>query len=77
MPSILRIYTGDDGQSHIEQMPLSMQPFLDTEGAHGEGTSLPHVQGITFRVSPPRLRAQLALRAPAAVFHLLSGGSRN
>ncbi len=53
MPSILRIYTGDDGQSHIEQMPLAMQPFLDTEGAHGEGTPLQNVQGLTFRVSPP------------------------
>jgi quercetin dioxygenase-like cupin family protein len=53
MPTILRIYSGADGQSHVEELPLAMQPFVDTEGAHGEGTPLQHVQGITFRVSPP------------------------
>lgn len=53
MPSIWRIYSGNDGQSHIEEMPLAMQPFLDTEGAYGEASALQHVQGLTFRVSPP------------------------
>jgi len=53
MPTILRIYSGADGQSHVEEMPLAMQPFVDTEGAYGEGTPLQSVQGITFRVSPP------------------------
>ena len=53
MPTILRIYSAADGQSHIAEMPLAMRPFVDTEGAHGEGTPLQHVQGITFRVAPP------------------------
>jgi quercetin dioxygenase-like cupin family protein len=53
MPTIFRIYTGADGQSHIEKMPLDMQPFTDTEGAHGEATPLLNVKGMTFRVSPP------------------------
>ena len=53
MRHILRIYSGDDGQSHIEEVPLPMQPFTDTEGAHGEGTPLQHTTGIAFRVSPP------------------------
>ena len=53
MPTILRVYSGADGQSHVEEMPLAMQPFVDTEGAYGEGTPLQSVQGITFRVSPP------------------------
>ena len=53
MPAIWRIYSGADGQSHIEEMPLAMQPFTDTEGAYGEGTALEHVKGIIFRVSPP------------------------
>lgn len=53
MPTILRIYSGADGQSHVEEMPVAMRPFVDTEGAYGEGTPLQHVQGITFRVSPP------------------------
>ena len=53
MPTILRIYSGADGQSHVEEMPLAMQPFVDTEGAYGEGTPLQQVQGITFRVAPP------------------------
>ena len=52
MPSIIRVYSGDDGQSHIEEMPLDMQSFLDTEGAYGEGTEMLQVKGITFRVSP-------------------------
>ncbi len=52
MATILRIYSGDDGQSHIEELPLAMQPFLDTEGAYGEATDLQNVKGITFRVSP-------------------------
>lgn len=38
-PSIIRIYTGDDNQSHIERTPLVMNPFLDIEGAHGMATA--------------------------------------
>ena len=53
MPTIYRVYSGDDGQSHIEAMPLDMQTFTDTEGAYGEATPLLSVKGITFRVSPP------------------------
>ena len=53
MPTILRVYSGTDGQSHIEELSLAMQPFVDTEGAYGEATPLQPVQGITFRVSPP------------------------
>jgi len=53
MPTILRIYSGDDGQSHIEEVSLEMQPFVDTEGAYGEGTPLQHAAGVTFRLSPP------------------------
>jgi quercetin dioxygenase-like cupin family protein len=53
MPHIWRIYSGEDGQSHLEEMPLAMQPFTDTEGAYGKGTALEKVKGITFRVSPP------------------------
>jgi quercetin dioxygenase-like cupin family protein len=30
-----------------------MQPFVDTEGAHGEGTPMQAARGIVFRVSPP------------------------
>ena len=53
MPKILRVYTGADGQSHIAEEPLALHPFVDTEGAYGEGTPLQHATGITFRVSPP------------------------
>lgn len=53
MPTIWRIYSGDDGQSHFEEVTLPMQSFVDVEGAHGEGTELQHTTGITFRVSPP------------------------
>ena len=52
MPKIIRVYSGDDGKSHVEEMELPMQPFVDTEGAFGEGTPLEDVGGITFRVAP-------------------------
>jgi mannose-6-phosphate isomerase-like protein (cupin superfamily) len=53
MPKIWRVYSGANGQSHIAEVPLAMQPFLDTEGAHGESTATQSATGIAFRVSPP------------------------
>jgi quercetin dioxygenase-like cupin family protein len=53
MPTIVRVYTGDDGRSHLEEVTLALQPFVDTEGASGEGTPLQRATGITFRVAPP------------------------
>lgn len=53
MPKIFRVYTGADGQSHLAEEPLALQPFVDTEGAHGEGTPLQHATSITFRLAPP------------------------
>ena len=53
MPKIWRVYSGPNGQSRIVEMPLVMKPFVDTEGAHGEGTPVQPAAGIVFRVSPP------------------------
>lgn len=53
MPKIWRVYSGSDGRSHLAEVELAMQPFADTEGAHGEATSMQSASGITFRVSPP------------------------
>jgi len=53
MPKIWRVYSASNGQSSIVEMPLKMQPFVDTEGAHGEGTPMQPTTGIVFRVSPP------------------------
>ena len=53
MPKIWRVYSGPDGQSHIAEAPLAMTPFVDVEGAHGEGTAMQAAMGISFRVSPP------------------------
>ena len=53
MPTIVRVYTGDDGRSHLEEVTLALHPFVDTEGAYGEGTPLQQATGITFRVAPP------------------------
>ncbi len=53
MPTIWRVYSGSDGESHLAETPLTMQPFVDTEGAHGEATPLESATGISFRVSPP------------------------
>jgi hypothetical protein len=53
MPTIWRVYSGSDGQSHIAQEPLPMKPFTDTEGAHGETTPMQAAGSIAFRVAPP------------------------
>ncbi len=53
MPTFARVYTGDDGKSHIEEIEPPFESFLDTEGAHGEGTPLEAASGITFRRNPP------------------------
>jgi hypothetical protein len=53
MPKIWRVYSGADGRSHVAEVVLAMQPFVDKEGAHGEATSMQSVAGIAFRVSPP------------------------
>ncbi len=42
--SISRLYTGDDGQSHIEDMDLASHPQLG---------DLQNAEGIVFRVSEP------------------------
>lgn len=53
MSTIVRVYSGEDGQSHLEEVILALQPFVDTEGAYGEGTALQAATGIAFRVAPP------------------------
>jgi hypothetical protein len=53
MPTMWRVYSGSDGQSHIAEVPWAMKPFHDTEGAHGEGTPTQPAKSIAFRVSPP------------------------
>ena len=53
MATFARIYTGDDGRSHLEEIAPPFEPFVDTEGAHGEGTPLEAATGITFRRNPP------------------------
>ena len=53
MPKIFRVYTGANGQSHLAEESLALQPFVDTEGAYGEGTPLQQAMGITFRLAPP------------------------
>jgi quercetin dioxygenase-like cupin family protein len=52
MPKIWRVYSGADGQSHMTEVPLDMQPFVDSEGAHGHGTAMQPAGGIAFRVAP-------------------------
>lgn len=53
MTTFVRVYTGDDGKSHIEDMDPNFEPFVDTEGAHGDGTPLESATGITFRRAAP------------------------
>ena len=53
MPTIWRVYSGQDGESHLEQVTLDMKPFKDQEGSHGEASAMQKVSGIAFRVAPP------------------------
>ena len=53
MAKTWRVYSDSNGQSRIVELSLPMKPFVDTEGAHGEGTALQPATGIVFRVSPP------------------------
>ena len=53
MPNYVRVYSGADGQSHLEEFEPDWNPFVDTEGAHGEGTPLESATGITIRRNPP------------------------
>jgi hypothetical protein len=73
MPVIWRVYAGDDGQSHIEEVTLTLQPFTDTEGAYGEATPLQHTTGIAFRVSPPGYELQWHC-APRRQYSITLGG---
>jgi hypothetical protein len=53
MSRIWRVYSGADGQSHVAEVELALKPFVDTEGAHGQGTPMEPAGGIAFRVAPP------------------------
>ena len=53
MTTFLRIYTGDDGQSHVEEIEPDFKPFVDTEGAYGDGTPFVAATGVTFRRAAP------------------------
>lgn len=53
MPTMFRVYSGADGQSHIAEEPLALKPFVDTEGAHGEATPMQSARSIAFRVAQP------------------------
>jgi hypothetical protein len=53
MAKMWRVYSGADGESHIAELPMALEPFRDVEGAHGQGTPLQAASGIAFRVAPP------------------------
>ena len=53
MPLLFRVYTGEDGKSHIEEIDPPFEPFVDVEGAHGDGTPMESATGITFRRGAP------------------------
>lgn len=53
MVDFVRVYTGDDGRSHLEEIDPPFEPFVDVEGAHGDGTPMEGATGITFRRGAP------------------------
>ena len=53
MVTFARVYAGPDGRSRMEEIEPTFEPFVDIEGAHGEGTRLEAATGITFRRNAP------------------------
>jgi quercetin dioxygenase-like cupin family protein len=49
----VRVYTGEDGKSHLEDLAPPFQSFVDTEGAYGEGTPMEDANGMTIRIAQP------------------------
>ena len=45
---VIRVYSGEDGESHLEEVELAYQPIADAEVTAMRGAS-----GIQFRHSPP------------------------
>ena len=52
MPTYARIYTGDDGLSHIEDIEPPFDGSVDSESA-ADSTPVEGATGIVFRRSPP------------------------
>ena len=53
MPNFVRVYTGADGKSHLEDLNPPFVAFVDTEGAYGEGTPMQAASGVTIRIAQP------------------------
>ncbi len=53
MPNFVRVYTGEDGKSHLEDLNPPFESFVDTEGAYGEGTPMEAANGVTIRIAQP------------------------
>src|SRR5687767_8483797 len=72
--SIIRPYTGDDGETHIEQLPLADHPALATPHAVTGLVSRRHEAGnsIDFHVAP---RRQYIINVSGEVEYVLGDGS--
>lgn len=53
VPSVTRLYSGEDGQSHLEAITLSVDDFVDVEGAFGQATPWLSCDRMTIRQVPP------------------------
>ncbi len=53
MRTVVRIYAGEDGVSHIEDVTLPFKPFTDPDGNLDDRTALEAANGVIFRVTPP------------------------
>ena len=53
MPIFARVYTGEDGKSHLEEVSPEFQTFKDVEGAHGDSTPMIPATGISVRRNEP------------------------
>ena len=56
----IRLYTGDDGHTHIEELDWESRP---------DYTDLHHAQGVVFRAAEVGRFQRLARRPPPSVCH--------
>ena len=61
---VVRIYSGDDGQSHFEDLGLPYDTIADAEV-----TAMRSATGVQFRRTPAGLLLRLASGTPSTIRH--------
>ena len=77
MPTIVRVYTSDEGQSHMEENPLVAAALCGHRRCVWGRYSSPASDGDYLSGRPSRLHPTVALRPTTTVYDHALGGGRN